>query len=91
MQFSHIIEQSSRDWETTMRQNVVLTIFHTQNIYHHVWKTVRTTLQSNVGLQSRGEGQEMEKNFGTNLFQSFPCFSNLLLGIGEQRNIKVWF
>ena len=28
--------------------------FHTQNIYHHAWKTVRTTLQCIVGLQSRG-------------------------------------
>ena len=91
MQFSYIIEQSPRDWETTMRQNLVLKIFHTQNIYHHVWKTVRTTLQCIVGLQSRGEGHEMEKNCGTNLSHSFPCFSNLLPGIGEQQNIKVWF
>ena len=59
MQFSHIIEQSPRNWEATMRQNVVLTIFHTQNIYHHVWKTVKTTLQRNVGLKSRGEGHEI--------------------------------
>ena len=58
MHFYHIIEQC---WETTMRQNVVLTIFHTQNIYHPVWKTVKTTLQSNVGLQLRGEGYKMEK------------------------------
>ena len=43
-----------------MRSNIVLTIFHTQNIHHHVWKTARTTLQSNVGLQLRGEGHEME-------------------------------
>ena len=61
MQFSDIIEQSPPDWETTMCRNVVLTIFHTQNIYHHAWKTVRTTLQCNVGLQLRGEGHEMEK------------------------------
>ena len=51
MKFSHVLEQSPRDWETTMRQKVVLTIFHTQNICHHVWKTVRTTLQCIVGLQ----------------------------------------
>ena len=25
----------------------------------------------------------MEKNYGTNLSHSFPCFSNLLPGIGE--------
>ena len=41
-----------------MRQNVVLTIFHKQNIRHHVWKTVRTTLQRIGGLQSQGEGHE---------------------------------
>ena len=35
MQFSHIIEQSPCNWETTMNQNVVLKIFHRQqkNIY----------------------------------------------------------
>ena len=31
MQLSHIMEQSPRDWETTMHQNVALIIFHTQN------------------------------------------------------------
>ena len=74
MQFSHIIEQSPRDWETAMCRNVVLTSFHTKNINHHVWKTVITTLQSNVGLQFQGEGHEMEKNCGTNLSHSFHCF-----------------
>ena len=29
MQFSHIIEQSPYNWESTMCQNVGLTIFHT--------------------------------------------------------------
>ena len=48
-----------------MRQNVVLTIFHTQNIYHYVLKIVRTTLQCIVGLQLRGEGHKIEKNCGT--------------------------
>ena len=67
MKLSHIIEQSPRDWETTIRQNVFLSTFHTQNIYHHVWKTVRNTLQSNVGLQLQGEGREMENNCETNL------------------------
>ena len=91
MTFSHILDSSPRDWETTMCQNVVLTIFHTQNIRHHVWKTVRTTLQRIVGLQSRGEGHEKEKHYGTNLSHSYPSFLNLLPGIGKQRNIKVWF
>ena len=35
--------------------------------------------------------EKKKKNCGTNLSQSFPCFSNLLPGIGEQWNIKVWF
>ena len=83
MQFSHIIEEPPRNWETTMHQNVVLTIFHTQNIHHYVWKTVRTTLQCFVGLQLRGEGHEMEKNCWINMSHSFPCFSNLLPRIEE--------
>ena len=58
MHFSHILEQSPRNWETTMRQNVVLTIFNAQNKCHRAWKTVRTTLQYIVGLQSRGKGHE---------------------------------
>ena len=65
MQFSIILEQSPGDWETAMRQIVVLTLFHTQNIYHHVWKTVITKLQCMVGLQLWGIGKEMEKNYGT--------------------------
>ena len=44
-----------------MRQNVVLTVFHTQNIDHHVWETVRSTLQCIIGLQSWGKSHEMEK------------------------------
>ena len=67
MKFSHIVEQSPRNWKTTMRQNEVLTIFHTQIIFHHAWKTVKTTLQCIVGLRPRGEGHEIEKNCGTNL------------------------
>ena len=59
MKCSYILEQSPRDWETTLRQNLVLTIFHTQNICHLAWKTVRITLQCIVGLRSQGEGPEM--------------------------------
>ena len=58
MQFSHILEQSPRVWETTMHQNGVIKIFHTQNICPHGWKTVRNTLQCIVGLQLWGEGHE---------------------------------
>ena len=61
MQFSHIIEQSPRNWETSMRLNVFLTILHTQNIHHHVWKTFRATCYYIIGLQSRGEDHEIEK------------------------------
>ena len=89
MKYSHIIEQSPCDWETFMCQNVVLIIFHIQNIFHHAWKTVRTTLQCIIGLQSWGEGHEIEKNCGTNPSHSFPCTLYFLPGIGEQQNIKV--
>ena len=61
--FSHY-RTVSRDWETTMRQNVVLTVFHTQHVYHHACKTVRTTLQCIIGFQLPGKGHEMEKNCG---------------------------
>ena len=64
-----------------MRQNIVLTIFHTPNIRHHAWKTVRTALQCIVGLQLRGEGHEKENYGTTNLSHSFPSFSNLLLRV----------
>ena len=43
---------------TDIVPNSVLTIFHTQNICHHAWKTVRTILQCIVGVQSRGEGHK---------------------------------
>ena len=58
MKLSHILEQSPRNWETTMRQNVFLTIFHTQYICHRAWKTVRTTLQCIDGLQLQAEGHK---------------------------------
>ena len=79
------------DWRPTMHCSVVLTVFHTLWYIFCVWKTVRTTLQCMVGLQSWRKGHEMEKNFGTNLSHSFPCFSNLLCRIKEKQNIKVWF
>ena len=31
MEFSYILEQSPRNWETTMRQNIVQTYFDTKN------------------------------------------------------------
>ena len=79
MKFSHNIEQSPRDLETTVRQNLFLTVFQTQKLFHYVRKTVRTTLQCIVGLQSRGEGHEMEKLWDKSV--PFPFISNLLPGI----------
>ena len=55
MKFVYILEQSLRNLKTTMHQNVVPTIFHTQNIRHPAWKTVRSTCQCIVVLQLRGE------------------------------------
>ena len=40
VKFFHILKQSPCNWETTMHQNVFPTIFHTQSIRHHAWKTV---------------------------------------------------
>ena len=79
MKFSHFLEQSPHDWETTMHQNKVLTICHTQNIRHHAWKTVRTTVQCIVDLKKW-------KNYGTNLFYSYSSFLNLLPRIGEHKH-----
>ena len=90
MKFSPILEQSPRDWERSLHQNVGLTIFHTkymspcvengQNyiaMYH--WSPI-------VGRRS----WKVEK-YGTNLSHSFPSFLNILPGIWEQPTIKVWF
>ena len=58
MKFVYLLGQSPRNWKTTMHQNEVLTIFHTQNIGHHAWKIVRITLQLIGFLQPRGESHE---------------------------------
>ena len=71
-----------------MRRKVVLTIFHTQNIDHHVCKTVKTTLQSNVGLQSRGEGHEMEKTVGKICPIVFLVFQTLSTGLENNKTSK---
>ena len=63
-------------------------VFHTQNIYQHVWKTVRTKLQCIVGLQSRGEGHEMEKNCGTNQSHIFACFQAFSPGLKNKETSK---
>ena len=71
MKFSHILERSPRDLETTMHQNVILAFFHTQNICHGAWKILRTTLCCFVFLQSRGDGLKSKENYGTKFFLLF--------------------
>ena len=44
-----------------------------------------------LGVQLQGEGHEMEKNSGTNLFHSFPCYSNFLPRIGKNKTSKCGF
>ena len=78
MKLFDILEQSPRDWETTALQNVVLTVFHTQNICQDAWKTLRTTLLYFVLLQSRGEGLKSKVDYGTDfpiVFLAFLTFS----------------
>ena len=74
-----------------MHQNLVPTISHTQNVRHHAWKTVRTTLQYIVVFQSWGEVMKSRKTMEQICPTVFPVFFNLLLGIGEKLNIKLWF
>ena len=78
MKFVYALGQSPRDWKTTKHQNAVPTLFQTQNIRHHEWKIVATTLQLIFVLQSQGEGHEKKKNHGTHLSPSFPSFPDLL-------------
>ena len=63
MTFLYVLSQSPCDWWTPIHPNLVLTIFHTQNIYHHVCNTVRTTFWYIVVLQSRGPSPlQLENN-----------------------------
>ena len=80
MTFSHIIEQSLCYWETTVCQNVALTVIHTQNICHHAWKALRTILWCFVFLQSQGEGLKSKEHYGTDL----SLIHDPLPAIGEQ-------
>ena len=63
----------SRKVSRQLEEKLVATVFHTQNICHYAWKTVRTTLQYIVVLQLRGEGNEQLKKIWENL-----CFLDLL-------------
>ena len=89
MQFFHIIEQLPHDWETTVCQKGALTVFHTQNICHHAWKTLRTTFLCFFVLQSLGEGLKSKENYGTDLSHSFSPFYDLLPAIGDQQCIAM--
>ena len=62
--FMNVLGQSPHNWKRTMHQYEVPTIFHTQNIRHHVWKIVRTIFQCIIGLQSPGEGLERYETRG---------------------------
>ena len=77
--YFHIIEHSPRNWKTTVCQNVALTVFHTQIICHHAWKTHRTTLWCIFALQSRGDGLKSTENYETDLFHSFLYFMTFSL------------
>ena len=61
MKMINVLGQSPRNWKTTKQQNTVPKFFHTQNIFHHAWKIVKTTLQYIVVLQSRREGHRKKK------------------------------
>ena len=78
MKFCHIIEQSPCDWESTVCQNVALTVFHTQNISHHAWKTLRITLWCFAVLQSRGKGLKSKENYGRDFSPSVSPFHDIL-------------
>ena len=49
---------SPRDVRTIIHLNVFLTVFYTDHISQHLWKTVGTTFQCIIVLQSRGECPE---------------------------------
>ena len=86
MKFFHIIEQFPGYWETTVCQNEILTVFHTQNICHHVWKTLRTILWGFFVLQFRGEGLKSKENYGIDFSHSFSPFNDLFSTIGDQHS-----
>ena len=58
--------------------NVVLTVFHIDDISQSVFKTVRTTFQCIIVLQSRGDGPEKAHSYGTDLGHIFRTFSTRL-------------
>ena len=58
MKLVYVLGKSPCDLKTTMHQNAVPTTFHTQNLRHHIWKIISTTLQHIIVLQSRGESHK---------------------------------
>ena len=57
--WSHILEQSPRDWRKTKHQCVGLRVFHAWWHIFCVWKTVRTTFWRIVVSQSREDCYKM--------------------------------
>ena len=77
MKFSHIIEQFPRDWETTVCQNVSLTVFHIKSICHPACKTLSTKLWCFVVLQSWSEGWKARITMGQICFTVFLHFMTI--------------
>ena len=70
----YYLGSSPRNWRTLVHVNVVLTVFHIDNIYQGVCKTGRTIFQCIIVLQSRGEGPKKAHNYWTDLVQIFRTF-----------------
>ena len=80
MKFSHILEQSPRDWETTLCQNVALTVFHIQ-----IYVTMRGKLSDILLFSNPGKnGLKSKENYGTNLSDRFSPLHDLLPTISHQ-------
>ena len=61
MKLLYILEQSARNWKTTMQTNILFTTFHTQHMCHFGWKTVKTTFQYITVIQSREKVKKSKK------------------------------
>ena len=59
----------------------------TQNIYHHAWKTVKTTLKCIVGLQSRGKVMKRRKTMGHKDKDKDKCISGETSYLDKNMNI----
>ena len=71
------------DWRTTIRWNVVQTIFQHNHICQDCLKNTRSTFECMVILKSRGQGPKKMENYGTNLSRTFNKNLDLVPCIGE--------